>query len=201
MIHRRRLARSHTLVCVGPVMNRPPALLEEGVRVVARQDSPSDRVAARCAARTTSSVTTAPAASVGPSSPSVPPDKQRDVFGSRRAPRARPARAADCGRPCRAVLSSTSVTVGSPPEIRQSGPGSSRIRSAISARCRPTSSAGAFRLRGGDHRVRIAEPLGFDAGRIDGRRVVAEDEMRSRIGLPWRRSPVASGSSRRCRCK
>src|SRR5690606_20028099 len=65
--------RSITLVWVGPVLSRPPVCSKNGYELLIARYSAgsSDSFFARAI---TSASTSAPAASVGPSSPSVPPE-------------------------------------------------------------------------------------------------------------------------------
>ena len=137
--------RSPTLVPVGPGADEIAERVEERVGVVVVEVA--RRVAQAGAARARSSVvesTMAPAASVGPSMPSVPTlatTRRRRPARERRRP-AR-ARTPDCGRPCpcrctRTVVSPLETTHSGPPARRRAAPAPRARCAARPSRASPT---------------------------------------------------------------
>ena len=125
----------------------------------------------------------APAASVGPSSPSVPPERK----ATSRAPSSQKvssaARASCWFRPpCPRRDASTSRTTGSPPLIRQSGPGPVAHVPGHGGQVAADFFRRTFRLPGADHGVGITPPLGFHSRRVDSRGIVADHEVRHLAG-------------------
>ena len=108
--------------------------------------------------------------------------------------RRRPAQVVDCVRPVRGATASTSLTIGSPPLTRQSGPRPARICKAASASRRPTSSAGPSDVRADSVATVIAQPSASVAAASTATRIVADHQVRDRAA----RIGSVAGCSRAC---